>query len=313
MIALLSVFPPPSPRATQARKIFSRRSRRAENCRNGSTLEREIVTTCLPASPRSSAARPRRRAYEIGQAREVVLALEHQRIALLVRQHVLTEGGAERRQPLVDLGEPRLGLCIERRAGALEHQVVAVEHALLLGGEAELVASAMKTVDAAEQRLVHEDAVPVLGLERRERELDRLDGVVGMRAGENAEDAPDPGQRLPAPLQRLDGIGEGRLGRIGGDGVDLGGVRGKCARVSRLEMLRLDPAERRDPEGAGPVLEQRVLGGGFGAKGLVYDLGLLRHISHMGFDLLHCTLKLRSPAGRSLFFNFSDVKEPPPC
>ena len=93
-------------------------------------------------------------------------------------------------------------------------------------------------------------------------------------------------QRLPAPLQRLDGIGEGRLGRIGGDGVDLGGVRGKCARESRLEMLRLDPAERRDPEGAGPVLEQRVLGGGFGAKGL----GLLRHISHMGFDLLHCTL-----------------------
>ena len=38
-------------------------------------------------------------------------------------------------------------------------------------------------------------------------------------------------ERLAAPLQRLDGIGEGRLGRIGGDGVDLGGVRGKCARV----------------------------------------------------------------------------------
>ena len=53
-----------------------------------------------------------------------------------------------------------------------------------------------------------------------------------------------------------------------------------------IPLLRLDPAERRDPEGAGPVLEQRVLGGGFGAKGW----GLLRHIGHMGFDLLHCTL-----------------------
>ena len=87
---------------------------------------------------------PRRRAHEIGQAREVVLALEHERIALLVRQHVLAEGGAERRQPLVDLGEPRLRRGIERGAGALEHQVVALEHALLLGGEAELVASAMQ-------------------------------------------------------------------------------------------------------------------------------------------------------------------------
>src|SRR5213079_3266551 len=49
MIALLSVAPPPSPRTIQARKTFSRRSRRAENCRNGSTLERERVMTCLPA------------------------------------------------------------------------------------------------------------------------------------------------------------------------------------------------------------------------------------------------------------------------
>src|SRR6266540_21257 len=56
MIALLSVGPPPSPRAIQARNTFSRRSRRAENCRKGSTLEREMVMTCLPASPRCSAA-----------------------------------------------------------------------------------------------------------------------------------------------------------------------------------------------------------------------------------------------------------------
>ena len=56
MIALLSVLPPVSPRAIQARNAFSRRSRRAENCRNGSTLERCKVMTCLPVMPRSSAA-----------------------------------------------------------------------------------------------------------------------------------------------------------------------------------------------------------------------------------------------------------------
>ena len=51
-----SLAAPLSPRAIQARKTFSRRSRRAENCRNGSTLDRDSVITCLPACPRSSAA-----------------------------------------------------------------------------------------------------------------------------------------------------------------------------------------------------------------------------------------------------------------
>ena len=55
MSALLSVSPPLSPRAIQARNAFSRRSRRREDCRNGSTLERESVMACLPASPRAAA------------------------------------------------------------------------------------------------------------------------------------------------------------------------------------------------------------------------------------------------------------------
>ena len=57
--------------------------------------------------------RARRRAHEIGQAGEVVLALEHQRVVLLVGQHVLAEGRAERGQPLGDLGEPLLGGGVE--------------------------------------------------------------------------------------------------------------------------------------------------------------------------------------------------------
>ena len=63
--------------------------------------------TCLPARPRSSAAACGRRAHEIGKPGEIVLAVEHERVALLVRQHVLAEGRAERGEPFVDLAEPR--------------------------------------------------------------------------------------------------------------------------------------------------------------------------------------------------------------
>jgi hypothetical protein len=56
MIALLSVLPPPSPRAIQARKDLLAQLATRENCRKGSTLERDSVITCLPARERSVAA-----------------------------------------------------------------------------------------------------------------------------------------------------------------------------------------------------------------------------------------------------------------
>ncbi|MGC3967347.1 MAG: hypothetical protein QM775_08245 [Pirellulales bacterium] len=40
MMALLSVFPPPSPRPTNIRQTFSRSSRRVEKAKKGSTLDR---------------------------------------------------------------------------------------------------------------------------------------------------------------------------------------------------------------------------------------------------------------------------------
>src|SRR6202022_138026 len=49
--------PAASPRWIQARNAFSRRSRRAENCRKGATLERDKVMPCLPGRPRSAAVR----------------------------------------------------------------------------------------------------------------------------------------------------------------------------------------------------------------------------------------------------------------
>ena len=51
-------------------------------------------------------------------------------------------------------------------------------------------------------------------------------------------------------------------------------------------MLGLDPAERRDAEGLGPVLKQWVVAGGLRGEGLV----LLIHEGHMGVDFLHCSV-----------------------
>ena len=130
MIALLSVAPPLSPRAIQARNAFSRSSRRAENCRNGSTLER-LKVTAWPARPRSSASPARRRARKIRQAGEVVLG-ERQHVSLLVGEHVLAEGRAEAGEPVADLLQPLLGGGIEPGAGAAEERVVALQHPRLL-------------------------------------------------------------------------------------------------------------------------------------------------------------------------------------
>ena len=82
-------------------------------------------------------------AGEIGQAGEIAL-LQHQRISFLVRQHVLPELGAEARQPLVDGGQAILRRLVERAAGPHEAGVIAVEHARLLGIEAERLAPAIE-------------------------------------------------------------------------------------------------------------------------------------------------------------------------
>ena len=115
MIARLSVAPPFSPRAIQALKAASRRSRRLENCRNGSIEERESVITRLPSMPRSEAAFAAASTLRLGKAGEIRVAFEHQRVGALVGEHVLPELRAEHREPLGDLREPLLLLRVERR------------------------------------------------------------------------------------------------------------------------------------------------------------------------------------------------------
>src|SRR5262245_19444301 len=118
----------------------------------------------LAGKPALRRRRARRLTDKIRQPRQIVLALELKRIGLLVGKDILAERGAERCEPLVDLSEPLTRVGIERRAGALEHQVVALQHACLLGIAAERLAALPEGVDTAEQRLVEQDAVPVAGL-----------------------------------------------------------------------------------------------------------------------------------------------------
>ena len=214
----------------------------------------------MPAvEPAFRGGRTRRRAHEIRQADELVLAVEHERGRLLVRQHVLTEGRGERSEPLVDLGEPRLRRRCERCARPLVHRVVAFEHALLLGAERKLAARMVQRLDAAKQRRIHEDPVPMLGLKRRQFALDRENGVVGIGVRKRVEDIGDAREQLPGALDRLDGIDEGRRRRVRGNGGDFGGMVGKCPGEGGEEMLRRDACERRHAEGPGPVLQHGII------------------------------------------------------
>ena len=96
MVALLSLALPLSPRAVKALNTFSRRSRRVELFRNGSTEERDSVTIALPAMPRSSAAALAAATKLSGQAGAVVLAELHEPV-LLVAEQMVAERGAELR------------------------------------------------------------------------------------------------------------------------------------------------------------------------------------------------------------------------
>ena len=230
--------------------------------------------------------RPARRgAYKVGKPGEVLLAVEQQCIGLLIRQHVLAEDRAERGEAGIDVGEPRFRRRVKGRARTHESQVIALEHAPLFRGQREALAHLVQAIDPAEQGRVHENGVPVLGLEWRELTLDRQNRIVRMGAGQQVEDVAGPRERLSTRFERGDGVGEGRRGGIAGDGRHFGGMRGECAGKSFRKMIRSDPVERRHAERAYPFLEQRVVGSFSGG-----DFGLLIHAPHMGCERVHCTL-----------------------
>ena len=136
--------------------------------------------------------------------------------------------------------------------------MIAVEHARLLGRKPELVFFGLQGVDAREQRLVQIGVVAMARQDRRDVALDRLQLVIGRRAGEVEEDGGDTVEAAAAALQRLDRIGEGRRRRVGGDGVDLAPRLFQRGREGGPEMARLDALERRRLERPGPGFEKRI-------------------------------------------------------
>ncbi len=176
-------------------------------------LDRDRVMTCLPARPRSSAAPAAASTQERRKPGEIRLAVEHEAVGVFVREHVLGELRAEVARRSVMAARRALSSRLEAGARADEDRVIAVEDAGLFGREAERVLLPVERLDPAEERLVHEDGVAVLGQERRHLALDRLDRLVGMRARQVEEDAADALEQRAAAFQRLDGVGEGRRPR----------------------------------------------------------------------------------------------------
>ena len=212
MVALLSLALPLSPRAVKALKTFSRRSRRVELFRNGSTKERDSVTIALPAMPRSSAAALAAATKLSGQAVAIGLAEFHEPV-LLVAEQMMAERGAEMRQPLVDLGHPLLRRLVEPGAGAVEAGVGALQQPHLLAGQPERGAVVVQQRDAAEQHRVHHDRVPVPRHPQRHLLVDLEQRRVGMRRHQVVEHRRHLGEQLARALQRGDGVGEVRRRR----------------------------------------------------------------------------------------------------
>ena len=90
-------------------------------------------------------------------------------------QQVLLEGRGERRQALVERGQPRLGVVVEPGAGVGHLAVLPLDEVALLGLEIELVELIVHRLHAPVERGVELDRVLVRRHERRERLFDLLD------------------------------------------------------------------------------------------------------------------------------------------
>src|SRR6185437_6702270 len=200
-----------------------------------------------------------RLAHESGQAGKLRLVMQGEREALLVGEHILAERRAELRQPLDDLRQALFRLALERGAGAAEGRVIALEYALLLGGEVKRLALLHQSIDATEQLRIGVEPVPVVRDLWRELALDRKQRLIAVGAGQKVEHLLDPCQRPAGELERCDGIAEIRRCSAARDGRDLGLVLGEGPRVGWCEMLWLDLCKGRRLAGGGPGPEKGVV------------------------------------------------------
>ena len=219
--------------------------------------------TCLPGMLALFGRGLRRIAHEVGQAGEIGLAVQRHRVGLLVGQHVLAERGAERREPLDDRRQAACFLSgVERRALAAVAGVVALQHALLLGREAEAVA----LVDRARRggRTAPRSSGPWPSARRcaarcRARSpAARRSSRCRPGARTRRRRAARRGRHSPARRWCCRSVGGSALRR---DLGDLGVVLGEGPLVGRKEMLGLDAPVGRDAERRVPGFKERIFGG----------------------------------------------------
>ncbi len=239
---------------------FSRRSRRAENCRNGSTEERESVTMCLPGWPRSAAPLAAAARNSSGRPARSSGPSSANTNARSSASTFWPNCSAERREFLADLGEPLLPGRVERRARAHESEAIALGETARLGVQSACGGASVSLVDAGEQRFVEIDRAVFACKHGRDLALDRLEFVVGIGAREMEEHARDAIERGAGPLQRKDRVGEvGRPG-IRLDRSDFLAPLPNRGFERRPEVLRAEGGEMRRAERAGPGSEQRIVG-----------------------------------------------------
>ena len=204
----------------------------------------------------------RRFAHEIGQAGEIGLAVELHRVGLLVGQHVLAERGAERRQPLDDGGKALLLVGIERRALAAILGVMALQHARLLGGEAEAVALADKARRCA--RTGRRSSAPCSSAPRCGARC-RARSPAACRCCRCRQSWPKMSstrcKARPAFSSATMVLSKRRRLLLARDRGDLGLVLGEGALIGRHEMLGLDAGKRRRAERRVPGLEEGIVWG----------------------------------------------------
>ena len=142
MAALLSLALPLSPRAVKAlnslfAQVAARRTLQERLDRGARQRQHRLAAE--PAFFRSGLGGGDK---TVGQAFAILRRQLH-RPVLLVAEQMVAEGGAELRQPLVDLGHPRFGLVVETGAGAVEADVGTLQQPQLLRREIELGADAV--------------------------------------------------------------------------------------------------------------------------------------------------------------------------
>ena len=187
-------------------------------------------------------------------------------------EHILVEAGAEIGQFAVDLFQADLVGFRQLGTRADQPGVVALDQADAFGIQAERGTRVIQRLDARKQLGVERDRIAVRRQQRGVLRLDRLAGVVGVRADQAEEHRRGAVQDLARFFQCDDGVVEGRRFAVVSDGFHFLQVVGHAAIKTWAEVGVGDLVKRRvmqrqaalGKEGvvAGFVHSGAVLGGG---------------------------------------------------